>query len=307
MMNLLFIAHDTSSFIHRSFFYLEQELANVVNVEVWRKSGHIDTILKQLHKKPDFILIMNDIEKEMSPQIRGLAHIDVPVGLFINDAHRFTKLRKSYIEKHNIPYLLPVVRDYFLKTYPEYEKKMIWMPHFVQTELFKDYELEKDIDLLLIGAVNDYYPIRQKIRKAYEGDADFVYYKHPGYRNFNGEEEELHAIGESYAKVLNRAKITFTCPSKLFYPVLKYYEALACKTLLLAPTFTELEDLGFRPGYHFVAIDEHNFQEKATYYLTNEKERLKIVEQGYQFVRKYHSLQVRTQQLVNRMERILQM
>ncbi|UFU00035.1 glycosyltransferase [Radiobacillus kanasensis] len=304
-INILFIAEDTSGFINKNFYYLEQELAKVVNVQVWRKSGHISFILKQLETEPDFILLMNDMDKDWTPRIKGLAHINIPTGLFINDIHRFTKLRKAYIEKNNISYLFPIIRDVFLETYPEYEKKMEWFPHFVQLDLYKDYGLEKDINLLIMGAVNEYYPLRQKIIKAYEGDSDFVYHSHPGYRNFNKEEEDEKMIGEKYAKEINRSKIMFTCPSVLHYPVQKYFEALACKTLLLAPTFKELEDLGFIPDYHFVAINEDNFQKKADYYLKDEKERQKITEQGYAFIREKHSIEHRTLQLVQTLKRLL--
>ncbi len=73
------------------------------------------------------------------------------------------------------------------------------------------------------------------------------------------------------------------------YPVAKYFEVLACNTLLLAPYFEELDDLGFIPGVHFVEADEHNFEEKAHYYLNHEQERLKIALRGYEMVRARHS------------------
>ncbi|ASN04433.1 glycosyltransferase [Virgibacillus necropolis] len=305
MINVLFIAEDTSSLLNKNFYYLEQELSNIVNLTIWRKPGHISYILKQLPTRPDFILLLNDIDKEMSPMVKGLANIDIPTGLFINDVHRFTSLRRNYIAKNNISYLFTVVRDKFIETYPEFENKMEWFPHFVNIELCKDYGLEKEINLLMMGAINDFYPLRQRIIKSYEGNTDFVYHHHPGYRKLSEQEEKQHFIGQLYAKEINRAKILFTCPSILNYPVIKYFEALACKSLLLAPTFKELEDLGFIPGFHFVPIDENNFKEKAAYFLANEAERQKIVEQGYNFIRQKHSVKRRTQQLVKKIESIL--
>ncbi|UOQ94521.1 glycosyltransferase [Halobacillus shinanisalinarum] len=305
MINLLFIAEDTSRLLNKNFYYLEQELSKVVNLTIWRKPGHISYILKQLPTRPDFILLLNDIDHQMTPMIKGLANTDIPTGLFVNDVHRFTSLRRNYIAKHNIPYLFTVVRDKFIETYPEFKNKMEWFPHFVNTELCRDYGLEKDINLLMMGAVNDFYPLRQKIMKTYEGNPDFVYHNHPGYREFSKKEEGQKLIGHVYGKELNRTTIFFTCPSVLNYPVLKYFEALACKTLLLAPTFKELEDLGFIPGVHFVPIDEDNFQEKAAAYLKNDSDRLKVVEQGYHFIRQRHSVKRRTQQLVQKIESIL--
>ena len=306
MLHVLFIGEDTSKQLNKNFYYLEQELDKVVNLTIWRKPGHISYILNQLPSRPDFILLLNDMNEQMSPMIKGLSNIDIPIGLFVNDVHRFVNLRKNYIDKHHISYLFTVVRDKFIEIYPEFKDKMVWFPHFVNIELYKDYALKKDSRLLMIGAVNDYYPLRQKIVKSYAGSAEFSYHKHPGYRDFSKEEEGQHFIGRMYAQEINRAKIVFTCPSVLNYPVTKYFEVLACRSLLLAPTFKELEDLGFIPGFHFIPIDENNFKEKAAYYLANQTEREKVVEQGYHFIRQRHSAKLRAKQLVKRIESIIQ-
>lgn len=304
-MNVLFISEDTSRFITKNYHYLEQELNQFVNLTCYRKSGHINSILRQLHKRPDFILLLNDMERHISPLIKGLQHTDIPVGLFVNDVHRFTKRRKNDIQKFNIPHLFTVVRDPFLKAYPEMKDKMEWFPHFIHPKIYKDYGMKRDIPMLMMGAVNEVYPLRKKIKDFYADDKRFLYYSHPGYRHFSKDEEQHLFVGTNYAQLLNRAKIFFTSPSIYQYPVLKYFEALACKTLLLAPTFKELEDLGFIPDYHFVAITEKNFSEKAAYYLNNDAERMKITEQGYQFVHSNHTLHIRTKQLIQRMKHLI--
>ncbi len=201
--------------------------------------------------------------------------------------------------------MFTAVRDQFLATYPEFERKMEWLPHFVHPDIYNDYKMEKDIDLLMMGAVNDIYPLRQRILNAYHNDADFVYHRHPGYRDFTDKEESQYFIGQTYAQELNRAKIFFTSPSILYYPVIKYFEALACRTLLLASSFKELEDLGFIPNFHFVPINEHNFQEKAAYYLVNQVDRQKITDQGYRFIHTRHTIQQRADELVTRIKTIV--
>jgi len=306
MVHVLWIAEDTSKLITKNFYYLEQEMGKLVTLSRFQKSGHIDSIFRQLPKRPDFILVLNDLGQRISPLVKGFQTTDVPVGLFVNDVHRFTKRRENDIRKFKIPYLFSAVRDPFLKTYPDFKHKMEWLPHFIQPEVYKDYGMKKDIPMLMMGAVNEVYPLRKKIREYYADDKRFIHHPHPGYRNFSKTEEKQLLIGTNYAKELNRAKLFFTSPSVYDYPVLKYFEALACKTLLLAPTFKELEDLGFIPDYHFIAINEENFEKKAAYYLNNEFERNKITEQGYRFVHQTHTLQIRAKQLVQRIEQIVQ-
>ena len=110
-------------------------------------------------------------------------------------------------------------------------------PHFVNTDIFKDYGLRKRHDILLMGAISNVYPLRKKMRLYFKGRKGFKYRPHPGYTNVGVDSY----FGEKYAKEINRSKIFITDDSILHYPLIKYYEVLACKTLLLAPTSKEVE------------------------------------------------------------------
>ena len=79
---------------------------------------------------------------------------------------------------------------------------------------------------------------------------------------------------------------------------MKYFEALACRTLLVATASRELEDLGFIDGETYVAADEHTVVEKVKYYLAHQEERERIVNQGYQLILKRHSTAPRVDGLV---------
>ncbi|MEC2077079.1 glycosyltransferase [Metabacillus fastidiosus] len=296
MINLLFILKDTSKSLDRNYFFFEQELSKWTDLVVWRESGRISSILQKIKKKPDFILVVNDVGDRIFPIIKGLSSIDIPSGLIVNDVHRFTELRRNFIKKNNIQHIFSIARGKFYESYPEYKHKMEWFPHFVNTDIYKDYFLKKEIDLLMMGAVNDVYPLRKKVLETYRHDSCFVYHEHPGYSNLS----EEGYINERYAREINRSKIFFTCPSIYKYPVMKYYEVLACNTLLLAPNFKELEDLGFIAGTHFVDINESNFKRKGEYYLKNKIERKRIAQQGYRFVNEQHSIQVRVRQFINK-------
>lgn len=305
MINLLLVAKDTSDFIDKSIHFLEKELENLTNLVVWRDSERIEKILNTTFKKPDFILIVNDIGFRMTPVLKGLQSIDIPTGLIVNDLHRFTESRRHYIRKNNINYIFSVIRDKFHEIYPEYKNRMIWIPHSINTRIYKDYNFKKNISLLMMGAVTEHYPLRQKILRSYKKDIELVYHEHPGYQSLDTLKKDYLYIDTKYAQEINRAKIFFTCPSIFNYPVMKYYEVLACRSLLLAPTFKELEDIGFLPGVHFVDINESNFKEKATYYLNNEHERRKITDEGYKFIHQNHTVQIRAQQLVKQIEQII--
>ncbi len=210
------------------------------------------------------------------------------------------------MKRDNVQHIFSTCRDAFPKYYPGFSDKVKWFPHHVNTEIFKDYGQKKEIDILLMGATNSYYyPLRHKILLAYGNKKNFVYHPHPGYKNLNEEQSKSVFVKERYAREINRAKLFFTCTSIYGYTVKKYFEVLACNTLLLAPCSEEILDLGLLPGVHFVEIDEKNFMDKADYYLKNDKEREEISRNGYNLVHSMHSTSKRIQQLIEMIQEIV--
>lgn len=286
-LTILFITFDNSRNVDRNSFYLTQELTKVSNLILWHDAGNISEILSKINDVPDFILL-NDMKE--SPEVTGWSSISIPFGIIIYDLHYAINEKKEFIWGNNVPYIFSIYRDKFYEWYPEFKERFRWLPLYVNTHLFKDYKLEKDIDWLIIGNITGgVYPLREKIVQTMRGHKGFVYHEHPGYRDIFEENEKNIFVGEEYAREINRAKMFFTCDSTFKYPVNKYYEVLACKTLLLASSSQELFDLGFIPGVNYVEIDENNFLEKAYYYLNHPEERIKITEQGYKMVHDKYS------------------
>ena len=86
---------------------------------------------------------------------------------------------------------------------------------------------------------------------------------------------------------------------------MKYYETLACNTLVLASASQELTDLGFINGETFVAVDETDFREKSDYYLHHEQERLAIAQKGYEMIQNRHTTKQRAKELLQHIQRIV--
>lgn len=305
-LKLLFVTRDFSKNVDPMTFYLQQEFAKQMDLMVWYDEGDIQDILKQVPAQPDFILL-NDLRENYCPTITGLANLDIPFGALVFDVHWMPEKRHQFIEDNHVRYLFSHYRDRFYYYYPEFANRMKWWPLSFNPTMFKDYGLKKEIDMLMMGAISHWaYPLREKILNTMQGSPGFVYHPHPGYRDFTEAEAKQVWVGEKYAREINRAKLFFTDGGIFGYPVLKHYEILACKTLLLAPATRELRDLGFEPGVHFVEIEEDNFLEKANYYLSHEEERITIAEAGYQMVHQRHTVEVRVREFVQMVADIIQ-
>lgn len=291
--------------IERNTFYFIQALQKFMNVTIWEEDGNIHTILSQLTTTPDFILL-NDIRPTRSPQITELSTCSIPIGMIMHDLHYKVNYRKQFIKNNHIQYLFVHYRDAFKATYTEFEDRMIWFPHYINSEIFKDYNQPKSIDFLMMGCIHpDIYPLRDTILKTLKSKENFTYYSHPGYQS-SPYDEKYYMVGRRYAKEINKSKIFFTCDSIYHYPLMKYYEVLASNTLLLAPHSQELQDLGFIPNVHFININKDNYIDLGNKFLkTYDKLGRKIAENGYKMVHKYHTVEQRAIYFVNIVEKIL--
>lgn len=303
---------------HKPKFETIQAIEKYADVRYWYRNGHINEIMEKLNFRPDFI-IHYDIAwgSALSPSISGLDKIDIPKGAFVIDIHYNTGARRKYFVQNKIDLIFSLTKSAFLKTYPEYKEKFRWVPFSINPEVFKDWKLNKEIDYLLMGAVYDregkepnltnsrkgLYSFREEVLVRMRDVEGFVFHPHPGHQ---GRQKEGTFLNETYAREINRSKIFFTCGSALMYPVLKFFEVPACKTLLLAEPVPDILELGFEDGVNFVACDKTNFYEKAQYYLENEVERQRITENGFYFINNYHTNNVRAHELVNNIKEYIE-
>lgn len=300
---------------HKPKFETIAALEKHAEVTYWYSDGNIKDIINKINFSPDFILHY-DIAwgNALSPNITGLGQVNIPKGCIVIDIHYFPEIRKQYFEKNKIDRIFSLTKSPFEKTFPNYKEKVRWLPFSINPSIFKDWQLNKEINFLLMGQVYDRvgkshnktrtpkgkYPFREEVLEKMRDVEGFVFHPHPGH----GAPSNA-MLNEKYSKELNRSNMFFTCGSVFKYPVLKYFEALACRTLLLAEPVQDILDLGFEDGINFVACNQSNFYEKAMYYLENEEERQKITDNGYQFIHTHHTNDARALQLIKYIEECL--
>lgn len=302
-LKLLFMTRDDQSYTVPASYYFIQELQKITDLYVSHQSGNFGRILDSIPFEPDFIFF-NDYLENGSPVVTDLKNLKIPFAVGLHDLHFQKPLRKAMIEKENIQHVFTFYRDKFKQWYPEFTSRMHWLPHHAHEAVYQDYQLTKDMDILLTGSVlEDFYPLRATMQMRLKNRSDFVHSPHPGYRKI-GENEKNVFVGKNYAKELNRSKIVLTCDSVFKYPLMKYFEITACNALLLAGYSKELGDLGFIPGVNFVAIDELCFEEKIDYYLNHEEERKKIAHNGMMLTRERHTTKKRAREFLTKIESI---
>ncbi|WP_299092527.1 glycosyltransferase [uncultured Metabacillus sp.] len=304
-LKILFLTRDRSQQMEKSSYYIAEEMKKQCDLMLWTEDGHILKILTQLPDKPDFIFLNDFLDPRLCPQIVGLEKVNIPKGMIFHDISYKIQERKEYVKKNKIDFIFPHYRDAFLRWYPELAHRLVWLPHHVNIEVYKDFQLPKTINWLIMGAiVRHIYPLREIMLNTMKNQPGFVYHPHPGYTEVQNVNSGS-LIGDDYAKEINRSKMFLTCNSVYGYTLMKYFEVLGCNTLLMAPATKETTDLGLIDGVHFIAVNRDNFMEKAKYYLIHEEERKAISQNGYEFVRAHHSTKARVQHLLENISTLL--
>ncbi|MFC5451036.1 glycosyltransferase [Paenibacillus aestuarii] len=302
-VKILFFCFPRHPFNQRSEDYFKIALVKNPNVDVRfvHEGGDVREIITRLDFSPDFIYI-HDLEQFLLKRgnITGLSEVKIPKGLLFNDLHRNGHILQEFVEQNHINLIFAHYRDAFSRFFPNYKDQFRWLPYAVNLSIFKNYHKRKTINYLLMGATNPrFYPLRHKIYKCMKNKEGFIYHAHPGYRDFSKKQEDKLFVENRYAKEINRAKIFFTDDLIYHYPVKKFFEVVACNTLLLASGSQELKDLGFVDGETYVEINQENFEKKAKYYLKHKEERKQIANNGYKMVRARHSIDRRSQEFVD--------
>lgn len=144
------------------------------------------------------------------------------------------------------------------------QKETVWVPHSASPDFLLPYNATPENSIFLSGAVNRYYPLRERMKALYDwGRYPIVYHPHPGY-NIRYDYERNAGIGAGYAAKINRHLAAFTDSSRYRYLVAKHFEIPAAGALLVADTAvrTPLSRLGFVENVHYVSVSSESLEEQ---------------------------------------------
>lgn len=191
-----------------------------------------------------------------------------------------------------------------------YKIKIFPVLYPFNSETFKDYKLEKVYDIGMSGALhgakhysdNSFLPeernIREKLKNLIENSGLNYFLK---VSDISAEKSRI-MNDVDYAKTINKSKIWVATNAEYGDLTPRFCEVPACKTLLFCNEqyYNTFENI-LKNGVNCVYFknDLSDFLEKVNYYLTNEKEYNKIVENGYSYFHENHSTVKRIDELID--------
>lgn len=278
-MKLMVSALETRSrYVSREFTYVMREL---IESHGWR---HIETA-RLLHSPrtvkatlagefgglPEAILFWEDYPVEA--RARDLLELDCRKYVFADDLHSWgdemRRVKHSAFSRCDA--VLATYAYAFESFFPELSgaQEVVWVPHAASPDFMLPLNERPLNAVLLSGAVNRHYPLREQLKVLHDRSPDRVAYRpHPGYQcNYDYVNDER--VGRGYARTLNRYRVCFTDSLTFGYVVAKYFEIPSTGALLLADSSVggPLAELGFVEGVHYIPVSGEDMEEKIKYVL----------------------------------------
>ena len=164
------------------------------------------------------------------------------------------------------------VRKYDICFMGQYQKNI----YPLRYEVFKSLNSKKYSDYQILFS--------KRTRKA-KYDNNFL--------NSYASETKKEKVGIEYVEILKNSKIMIFDSSIYKYPVKKYFECMATGCLILADKPNLSKEIGLVEGFNFININRTNWEKKLSFYLKNDEERIRIIENARNTFLKKHTNKIR--------------
>ena len=251
-------------------------------------NGDVSELLQSCLERPALIL-----HPECLPVLpRGLTEVNIPTACFHVDTYAYFKRRMVW----------SMLFDYPIVFHPGFDAQLqeaghphpLLVPHAVESSFFPDAERERVFDLGWVGQIGgSLYRHRARLLPELS-------------RSFRMNDWTKHHAPSEMAEVYKQSKIVVNI-GRDDYPQdanLRTFEAMAAGALLLTSLPSELTQLGFEDGKHFLGFRiRDEIAPLVRKYLVNETARRQIAEAAREKVLREHTYDTRVQALLVHLER----
>lgn len=214
--------------------------------------------------------------------------VKVPVYVILNKEYQNLEDKLDWLKRLKPRRVFTVHHDF--KKYQELSNipfhRIMWSAN---EKIFKKYNEEYKYDFFFSGVIRKEQTqnLRQQVYDSLSELQDYrLLIKVAFFKNNKLEGELYQYSNEEYAKLINDSKIVLSTTGPGDLVGTRYFEIMASnKALILCNKMpNNIYDKYLIDGYNCIMFtDMKNFKEKFKYYLENEEERIKIVEQAYHY------------------------
>lgn len=261
--------------------------------------------------RPDLLIHGLDLGATGIPLVAGLADLDVPTAMEIEDPWEKPEVRQRFLRENRFDYAFHATRP----REPDYQDacpntRFVWVPTAVRTDVFRDYGLDKTNDVLFYGAAYDWYPLRVRLLRLLEDLAQARSLRvkivpHPGYWDDGYVPQDGHYVGEKLARDINRSWITIATGSAHGCLFAKHLEIAAAKSFA-AGSLPDAARPFFGQGFADLDVKEDGDIVDRLHALLSDKDELTArTEEGHRRIRAGFSVEAYSRNMVDLIGRLV--
>lgn len=244
-----------------------------------------------LDMKPDFALFgLGWFEHKY---FESISNIDIPTACLLFKPQNDLEQKLNFCKINNIDVILTPVPN--CKEYAELTNiRTELFPYGFDPQVFKRRNIEKIYDVGFSGALHEskYYPVGSFVEENIRTKIGKILSEKEGISVFwssNDSKPSRIPDYEQYAKTINSSKIWIATQAAFGDITPRFYEVVGSGTLLFCQEIPECYRNIFVSGKNCVEFksDLSDFEEKLDYYLSNERETQKIIENAIIDFQKY--------------------
>lgn len=251
------------------------------------QDASIQSLAERCPERPGMIYLP---DWNLSPLPPGLTKIDIPTVNENADTYAYTEHRIRW----------SMLFDYTLLFHPGYTERFrsaghprpIYLPLAVNREIIEGPKVERTIDLGAVGRTDsDLYATRRRVLAMLD-----TQFRMNDWRRLYPPRE--------MGKIFRMSKIVINIPREDYLQEanMRVFEVMGSGALLLTRLPSELSDMGFQEGVHFIGYrNEEDLAPLVRKYLTNDAARLEISERAHDLVWRDHTYDSRAATLLNQL------
>lgn len=297
MVNILFICdkkYFKRKMSHVRFHYMGTlaKLPGVTSFKYWGNGWDEYDKAKTLQQNLDAMKVRYDVILCYKPlEHIGIKDVSIPKIISYNEMEPFDRTLNEIKESGAALIICHHKNEMerFQTAYPAV--KYVHIPHCSDPRFFKDYELAKIYDIVLIGRLSSVaYPLRSRMAAIIQSlppEYKTKIHVHPGYDVNKAYDDHLTV---EFAKFINQSKIAVFCSGKDRTRFSKYTETAACGTVIAADIPND--DLSREEMKDFVvelsmSMSDDEIKNKLINHLKNPDLLKRYVQLGKEFAAKY--------------------
>jgi|SaaInlV_165m_DNA_1040744.scaffolds.fasta_scaffold14787_2 glycosyltransferase involved in cell wall biosynthesis len=183
--------------------------------------------------------------------------------------------------------------------------KFVAHPRCVEETCFRDYGLDKEYDVITLGAMSNFYSFRRGMHNTLSTVAKKIGINYKNYTHCGANFNHTSFVRDDYAKAISQSKILVSCGGRYHLAFNKIFEAMGCGTLYIGEKPFGEKELALEDGVNYVAVTKSNFLEKIKYYVDNDSERQTIIDNAKQTFKDHHTIDARAKDFAKLIEELL--